>query len=147
ASISENGLDTAIQNILGNIVRASIHTDEELTDEEIANKISVTPHPLAGRVQLDDGFSLSPLWWTVIGAVAALALGGVVTWIVVRRRRLLEEEEFEEELTPQPVTPEVPSLHDVPENEETVMRRQLQGLARRKPEEFANLLRTWLSEE
>lgn len=147
ASISENGLDTAIQNILGNIVRASIHTDEELTDEEIANKISVTPHPLAGRVQSDDGSGLSPLWWTVIGVVAALALGGVVTWIVVRRRRLLAEEEFEEELTPQPVTPEVPSLHDVPENEEAVMRRQLQGLARRKPEEFANLLRTWLSEE
>lgn len=143
ASISENGLDTAIQNILSNIVRASIQLDEELTDEQIANKISVTPHPFLGQVEVEDRPLISPLWLTVIGLIVAIAIAALVIWVVRRR----SQEEEEEELTPQPVTPDVPSLQDVPENEEAVMRRQLQGLARKKPDEFASLLRTWLSEE
>lgn len=145
ASISENGLDTAIQNILGNIVRATVQMDDEMTDEQIANKISVTPHPFMGQIQEDEP-RLSPLWLTVIGILVALAAGGV-TWFVIRRRRAEEEDMMEEELTPQPLTPDVPSLDDVPEKEEAVMRRQLQDLARQKPEDFAGLLRTWLSED
>lgn len=145
-SISENGLDTAIQTILSNVVRASIQSGEELTDEQIANKISVTPHPFLGHVDMEDRPFLSPLWRTVLIVAAALAIIGGVGWAVIRWRNA-REEEMEEELTPQPVAPEVPSLQDVPESEEAVMRKQLQGLARKKPEEFASLLRTWLSEE
>lgn len=145
ASISENGLDTAIQTILSNIVRASIQSDVELTDDQIANKISVTPHPFMGHPSVEEEPVLSPLWLTVIIILAAIAVGGGVAWVVIRRRRAREAEE--EELTPQPVGPEVPSLHNLPENEEAVMRKQLQSLARNKPDEFAGLLRTWLSEE
>lgn len=147
ASISENGLDVAIQNILSNIVRTSIQSEgEELTDEQIAARISVTPHPFMGQPEFDEPW-LSPLWITVLSILAVLGIAGAVAWVVIRRRRAEEEEEDEEELTPQPLTPEVPSIDDLPENEEAVMRRQLQGLAREKPSDFAGLLRTWLSED
>lgn len=145
ASISENGLDTAVQTILSNVVRASIQGEVELTDEQIANKISVTPHPFLGQADIEDKPILSPFWLTVLIILAVLIIGGVI-WAIMRRKRD-RDEEMEEELTPQPVGPDVPSIHDVPENEEAVMRKQLQGLARKKPEEFASLLRTWLSED
>lgn len=139
ASIAENGLDTAIQNILSNIVRVSVQRDVPLTNDEIAERISVTPHPFLGQAPEEGG---SNWWWWIVGGtlLTLLIIGGVV-WIVRKRR------EEEEELTPQPVAPDMPLLENLPENEEELMRKQLQGLARKKPEEFTSLLRTWLSEE
>ena len=36
---------------------------------------------------------------------------------------------------------------EIDENESTIRRKQLEQLAREKPDEFAKLLRTWISED
>jgi flagellar M-ring protein FliF len=68
-----------------------------------------------------------------------LAAGGLI--LVARRRK--QEDEFDEEpilATPAPVVP-------VEETEHQKVKKELDKLASQKPEEFANLLRTWLAEE
>ncbi|MED4833139.1 flagellar M-ring protein FliF, partial [Geobacillus stearothermophilus] len=63
------------------------------------------------------------------------------------RRLVVEEEEEEEELAFAPPLPVEPDLPEPPETEAVLRRRQLERLAKEKPDEFAKLLKTWLSEE
>ena len=41
----------------------------------------------------------------------------------------------------------VDDINDEQETEATVRRKQLEKMAKEKPEEFAKLLRTWISED
>lgn len=64
--------------------------------------------------------------------------------LLVRKRRNEEEEEFEfDEHTPI----HVPDIDTEPETEEMVRKNQLEKMAKDKPEDFAKLLRAWLSED
>ena len=69
-------------------------------------------------------------------------IGGIIIAVVRRRRK--EEEELIEELPPRL---EYPSIDLESVNNENQVRKNLETLAKRKPDEFVNLLRTWLVEE
>jgi flagellar M-ring protein FliF len=77
----------------------------------------------------------------IIGAgLLGLLLVAGGTWMLARRRK--QEDDLMEE---EPILPVQPV--QVEETESQRVRRELDKLASQKPEEFANLLRTWLSEE
>ena len=42
---------------------------------------------------------------------------------------------------------DVPDVNETHETEATLRRKQLEKMAKEKPEEFAKLLRTWIAEE
>ncbi|MMZ66941.1 hypothetical protein D1872_294760 [compost metagenome] len=52
-----------------------------------------------------------------------------------------------EEEIPMPLTPEFPSINLESVTNENQVRKQLETLAKKKPDEFVNLLRTWLADE
>jgi flagellar M-ring protein FliF len=81
-----------------------------------------------------------------IGAVAA-ALAGVVGFLVVRRRKQAAILAAEEEMLLQPAKVEFPTIDLENVNNESQVRKQLEQLAKRKPDDFVNLLRTWLVDE
>ncbi|MBO2945759.1 flagellar M-ring protein FliF [Paenibacillus sp. F411] len=133
----------AIENILINIVRASL-ADSSLayTDADLAKKVSVvsqvTDNSLAEE---SDSLLSNPIIWGAALAAAALLAGGII--FMVRRRRAQDEEE---ELELPPIT-ELPSINLESVTNDSQVRKQLETLAKKKPDEFVNLLRTWLAEE
>lgn len=134
----------AIENVLTNIVGSYLaDSGTTYTDADLMRKVSVYSQPFHNSDTGRSGLSLSsPIVWGV-GAAALLAIAGIV-FLLIRRRR--KAEEVEEEI-PMPLTPEFPSINLESVTNENQVRKQLETLAKKKPDEFVNLLRTWLADE
>lgn len=136
-----------IKQILGTIIRTSIdktETDNELTEEEIQNKVVVSVQPFEGKVQFDTDKKQSiPLWIYLVGGALLLIIIGLIIVLIIRNRNKNEEiEEIVED-----VLPSIPDVNEEHETEGTMRRKQLEKMAKEKPEEFAKLLRSWLAED
>jgi flagellar M-ring protein FliF len=127
-------------------VRTSIDKEDgqTLTDQDINNRVVVSVQKFNGKTMFAEPKQTIPMWVYIAGG-AALVLLIVLAVLLWRQRR--EEEEEEEEMFEQPVMQQIPDIHEEHEKEATMRRKQLERLAKEKPDEFAKLLRTWLSEE
>ncbi|MHA0855961.1 flagellar basal-body MS-ring/collar protein FliF [Paenibacillus sp. CMAA1364] len=145
----KNNLDDvtqdAIKNVLVNIVRASVADSGIIyTDADLDKKVSVYSQNY--NAVDDDGkaginLSAGMLWGIGLAVLALLAVGG---YLIYRRRN--RNEEFEEDV-PLQVPTEFPSINMESMTNESQVRKQLETLAKKKPDEFVNLLRTWLADE
>ncbi|MDQ0090628.1 flagellar M-ring protein FliF [Paenibacillus anaericanus] len=136
---------TAIENILSNIVGSYLaDSGSTYTDAELLKKVAVFSQPFHSDVVNKSVLSLSNPWLWGVGAAILLA-GAGIGMLVFRRRK--NKEEFEEEAIAQPLLSEFPSINFESVTNENQVRKQLETLAKKKPDEFVNLLRTWLSEE
>ncbi|KZO01661.1 flagellar basal-body MS-ring/collar protein FliF [Pseudobacillus badius] len=134
-----------IQQMLGTIVRTSIDKgyNQELTDQDLEEKISVSVQPFKGKATFAEEKQPFVPWWVyVIGAVL-LVIIGVLVFLILRAKRQEEEEEFEEDIEPAEPLADINEI----ETEGSARRKQLEKMAKEKPEEFAKLLRSWLSED
>jgi flagellar M-ring protein FliF len=136
----------SIKQVLRNVVRVTLSDrGVQLTQEELDQHISVLPRQFSGKVAVDSSTDLTPYLYGA-GAVALLALGAVAFLIYRRRRQAkLQEEEVPDLMPPQPM--EIPDLTYQEDTDQVVVRKQLEKLARSKPDEFVVLLRTWLAED
>jgi len=141
-------LQQDIEEILGAIVRTSIDKDAAgpLTDEDLTEKIVVSVQMFNGK---EDRFpepgTKIPLWVYIVGG-ALLLLIGILIFLFIRNRRRADEED-ELVLEEQQVRIKLDEIDTDPETEGTARRKQLEKLAKEKPDEFAKLLRTWISED
>lgn len=139
----------SIRQVLRNVVRVTLSDKGiDLTQEELDKHIFVFPRQFSGKVAVEDANILSPaVLWTV-GGIAVLALAAVA-FLVYRRRsqaKLQNEEEIPDLISPsQPL--DIPDLVYQEDGDQVVVRKQLEKLARSKPDEFVVLLRTWLAED
>lgn len=138
----------SIKQVLRNVVHVTLSKDGlELTQEQLDQRISVLPREFSGKVAVAESSSLDPaVLWTV-GGLAVLALAAV-GFLLYRRRRqaqLAEADTPDLSMAAQPV--EVPDLMYQEDGDQVVVRKQLEKLARSKPDEFVVLLRTWLAED
>ena len=137
-----------ITKILGTIVRTTIDKKaggETLTDEEINSKIAVSVQPFNGKEKFaSDVKQTLPLWVYIVGGILILIIAVLIFLFVrAKRKQRFEEEEraeFEEIIN-------VPDVNEEHETEGTMRKKQLEKMAKEKPEDFAKLLRTWISEE
>lgn len=147
SSLPEERVDDITQ-ILSTIVRTTIDKDyvqEELTDEQMQNKIAVSVQELKGKVNFDaEEKSSIPIWAYVVGVLLLIALVvAIVLFVRSRKRKEWEDEQIiaeQEEI-------DVPDVNAEQETEGTLKRKQLEKLAKEKPDEFAKLLRTWLAQD
>ncbi|MEQ6387823.1 flagellar basal-body MS-ring/collar protein FliF [Bacillaceae bacterium S4-13-58] len=132
-----------ITSILSSIVSTSVSKDygEVIPD----NKISIVFQEFNGRTpvaQTPPAFTI-PYWIYVVG-------GGVLLLIVILiglllRRRKNKEEEIEEFKQEEMIS--IPEIDQEKETDSTARRKQLERLAKDKPEDFAKLLRSWIAED
>ncbi|MGM0873664.1 MAG: flagellar basal-body MS-ring/collar protein FliF [Bacillota bacterium] len=139
-----------IQQILSTVIRTSINkdmTEEPLTDEKIAEKVVVSVQPFDGKQQFaeTEAAPVIPIWMYIVAGVLLLAI--IILLILLFRKKKQDDEELEdEELTiEEPIR--VQDINNEVETEGTVRKKQLEKMAKEKPEDFAKLLRTWISEE
>jgi flagellar M-ring protein FliF len=136
-------LRDTVQRSLVSIVSASLaDSGTTYTDEVLARKVTLFVSPFApGNIGATSA-SNNYLLYGGIGA-AALILAGLGGYLMRRRKR---NEIIEEEI-PEPVKVELPTIDMENTSPENQIRRQLESLAKKKPEDFVNLLRTWLVDE
>ncbi|MCK1992481.1 flagellar basal body M-ring protein FliF [Peribacillus muralis] len=149
-SLSQQSVDDITQ-ILGTIIRTTIEKKaegEELTDEELTNKIAISVQPFNGKMKLpkEEASSLLPIWAYIVGGVLILVIIILLILFFRSRRQSEMEEEYvvEEE---EEVVFDVPDLNKEKETEASLKRKQLEKLAKEKPDEFAKLLRSWIAED
>lgn len=142
-----------IQQILGTIVRTTLPEvdGQPLTQEEINSKIVVTSHQFAGKTEdiAPDTGQAIPTWLYALAAVLALVIIVLVV-MLARSRKQVALEESTEEVTIDSVALPTEDVPDLPvEGSEYTheKRKQLENMAKEKPEEFSKLLRSWLSED
>jgi flagellar M-ring protein FliF len=137
-----------IQQILATIVRTTISKDAEnpLTDEQIEQKVFVSAQPFKGKSQTAGGSKEGvPLWVYITGGILLLV---ILLLIFALRKKTKEKQSVYELGQDHPIESfSVPDVNSEFESESTVRKEQLDRMAREKPDEFAKLLRTWLSED
>jgi len=138
-----------IKQILNAIVQTTLNANGEsqLTPQQIDTKTVVTVGKFNGKApEVQPVKTGLPLWVKIAGIAMAVVLVGFIIWLFLKRRKAREDE------APGTVIPfDVQETKDLiaasteikPEDEK---KKQLEDLARKHPEEFAKLLRTWISE-
>jgi flagellar M-ring protein FliF len=147
-SMSEKTVND-IKNILGTVVRTSIAKNEDgttLTQDEIANKIYVSVQPFKGKVEFDSnkGLLTLPTWAYVLIVVIILIIIGLIIYFV---RRSKAKQYSINELEAASMSEIIPDITEEQNSDFNARKKQLEKLAKDKPEDFAKLLRTWLSVE
>ncbi|MDL4840059.1 flagellar basal-body MS-ring/collar protein FliF [Aquibacillus rhizosphaerae] len=137
-------VEEGIASILNSIVTTSIDKSYgEVVPEE---KTSIVFQEFNGRqAPTDMAVPTIPVWIYVIGGLLVLAI--IVLIIALRKRNNKEEEvEFVAEETEQQINT-IPDIEEKADTEGTVRRKQLEKMAKDKPEDFAKLLRSWIADD
>ncbi|WNR46642.1 flagellar basal-body MS-ring/collar protein FliF [Paenibacillus roseipurpureus] len=137
---------TAIQNALVNIVRTALADNKTTyTDEELQKRVTVLAHAFARPT--DTSATKTTTYLTYGGlALAALAIGAIAGF-AIRKRRRATQLLAEQELQMSTAKPELPTVDIENVTNDNQVRKQLETLAKKRPEDFVNLLRTWLVDE
>ncbi|WP_239617041.1 flagellar basal-body MS-ring/collar protein FliF [Cohnella mopanensis] len=114
----------------------------DLSDEALAQRVSVLSQSFEGNDVSGSRTSASTYWIAGAGLLALALLGGG-GYMIFRRRKAAKEAA---ELAAMPRA-EMPTIDIDNVANESQVRKQLESLAKRKPDEFVNLLRTWLVDE
>lgn len=142
------GVQADIEKVLSTIVRTTLAQDAagELTQDQINEKIAVSVQAFNGKAEVAETTTPTIPWWVwVVGGILLAVIGLLVFFIIRSRRRARAEEEQmildqQEELIVDDINLEV-------ETEATMRRKQLEKMAKEKPDDFAKLLRSWIAED
>ncbi|OAS21735.1 flagellar basal-body MS-ring/collar protein FliF [Paenibacillus oryzisoli] len=137
---------TAIQNALVNIVRTALADNKTTyTDEDLQKKVTVFAHSFA---RTSDAGTTKTSTYLTYGALAlaALAIGALIGF-VIRKRKKAAQQLLDQEVNLASQKAELPTIDIENVTNDNQVRKQLETLAKKRPEEFVNLLRTWLVDE
>ncbi|MBO8171021.1 MAG: flagellar M-ring protein FliF [Bacillaceae bacterium] len=130
-----------VEEIIKNVVRTTLASQgTALTDQDIENRITVFPRTFEGKPTFEPENRINPTLLIGLIALTLASTGAMIYTLIRRRRKSQEEEEIIE-----PV--KVDEIPEEDESEEAQIRRQLENLAKNKPEEFATLMRSWLLDD
>ncbi|MFD2443519.1 flagellar basal-body MS-ring/collar protein FliF [Bacillus sp. CGMCC 1.16607] len=147
ASLPQERVDD-ITKILGTIVRTTIDKNAngtELTDEVLKDKIAVSVQKFNGKVEFNEQTKTSLPWWIYLAGGILLTIIGVLIFLYIRAKRKRQEELEQERQEIDPIY--VQDVNEETETENSVRKKQLEKMAKEKPEDFAKLLRSWIAEE
>ncbi|QDP40173.1 flagellar basal-body MS-ring/collar protein FliF [Radiobacillus deserti] len=138
-------VEEGISSILNSIITTSV--DEGYGEVVPEDKVSIVFQEFQGQATPDVPATGIPTWVYIAGGAALLVIAGLVIWLMRRRRDNTAEEEVA--VTDVPLTEEfsVPEMEKGQDSESTVRRKQLEKMAKEKPEDFAKLLRSWIAED
>lgn len=140
----EETVEEGVASILDSMVQTSI--DEEYADVEAEDNVSIIFQTFHGREMIaedEESKKASFVWLYIIGGVVLAALA--VLFIFLIRSRKKETEETVDEVFEAPA--EVPDPNVPEKSEREIQLDQLEKMAEHKPEDFAKILRSWLTDD
>jgi len=145
------GVEDDIRTILETIISTSIdksYVPAGVTDQYWQNKIAISTQVFNGKMATTPQTPESVIpWW--VYAIGAALLVVIAILVVAYFRKRKQEREMEEAiiLEEQREALHVEDINMEHETEATLRKKQLEKMAKDKPEEFAKLLRTWIAED
>ncbi|TYP77658.1 flagellar basal-body MS-ring/collar protein FliF [Paenibacillus methanolicus] len=140
---------TYVNDFLSSLVRAQLRESGQNVDDDaiIGKKISISGLTFLASDDASETSGISMTMAIGIGAAALVIIGALGFMLVKRRRKQAAEQRMlaEEVITPHKIDFATVDLEMA--GNDNQMRKQLETLAKNKPEEFVNLLRTWLADE
>lgn len=136
-------VEDGITSILNSIISTSIDgAYGEVAPEE---KTSIVFQEFSGSNGLaqETGFKI-PLWMYIVGGLLLVIIIILVIMLMMRKSK---QEEYEEEEYESEAIATLPDLDEQEESDSIQRRKQLEKMAKEKPEEFAKLLRGWIGDE
>ncbi|UOQ47880.1 flagellar M-ring protein FliF [Gracilibacillus caseinilyticus] len=137
-------VEESVASILDSIIATSIDKSYgEVTPNE---KVSIVFQPFEGTDTLSTPTVTTaiPMWVYIVGGLLILAII-VLIWML--RRNRAENDIVEEMETTTYEDQEIPPITQAEDSDNTIRRKQLEKYAADKPEDFAKLLRSWISED
>lgn len=141
----QNSVEEGITSILNSMIMTSV--DEEYEDIEPEDRISIVFQEFSHDDPLQETPDQAiPLWMYILGACLLLLII-VLTILLIRTRRKTEEEFVEEIPVIEQDAEETPEVDETVESETMKHRKQLEKMAKEKPEDFVKLLRSWIIDD
>lgn len=138
-------VEESVASILDSIISTSIDKSYgEVTPEE---KVSIVFQPFQGTNTSPDT-TVTPVIPTFVYILGALLLLAII-FLIWRLRNKRKEEVIEttEDVEFTTEEQEIPPITHTEDSDSTMRRKQLENYAKEKPEEFAKLLRSWITED
>lgn len=142
----QSDVESGISSILDSIISSSI--DEEYEDEDIdpEDKTSIVFQEFNERPEKPETTSPTvPVWMYVAGGILLAII--ILLFILLMRSKKKDVYEEEEKIPLQQEEEREVTAMPEDDSEEVKRRKELEKMAQNKPEEFAKLLRSWMSEE
>ncbi|MGP4040302.1 flagellar basal-body MS-ring/collar protein FliF [Gracilibacillus sp. D59] len=140
----QTSVEDSVASILNSIISTSIDKSYgEIAPEE---KVSIVFQPFEGTDTLANPTvsPAIPAWVYIAGSMLILAII-ILIWML--RRKSSKEEVVEEVETSEIQEQEIPPITHTDDSDSSVRRKQLENYAQEKPEEFAKLLRSWITDD
>jgi flagellar M-ring protein FliF len=135
-----------IQKILLSVVSASLgNTGKTYTDADLAKKVTVFAHSFADLQTTGNSSSKNTFLYIALGLLAVI-IAAAAGYLLSKRRKNAAEALAMAEMAVS-TKAEFPTLDFETVGNDSQVRKQLEQLAKKKPDEFVNLLRTWLVDE
>ncbi|WP_188205802.1 flagellar basal-body MS-ring/collar protein FliF [Alkalibacillus aidingensis] len=130
-----------IQSILGSIIQTSVSSEVETV--EPMDKVSIVFQEFSGAPDFQSPTTPAiPTWLYVVGGIMLLVI--IILLIMVFKRK--QEDAPTDLVETVEETEQDYSMEEV-ESESVIRRKQLEQMAKEKPEEFAKLLRSWIADD
>nr|WP_237566172.1 hypothetical protein [Oceanobacillus massiliensis] len=135
----EDGIGSILNSIIGTTIDAAYgEVNPEEKTSIVFQEFSESP------ATIETPSPVIPIWMYI---AAAVLLAIIILLVVLLIRNRKNEEEIIEETVTETAIDEVPELPQEEESETVVRRKQLEKIAKDKPEDFAKLLRSWIGED
>ncbi|MFD1018179.1 flagellar basal-body MS-ring/collar protein FliF [Thalassobacillus hwangdonensis] len=140
-------VEESVSSILNSIISTSIAKPYGEIDPQ--EKVSIVFQEFKEQNNPSDTQTPTITLWMVIagGLLLFIIIVLIVSLLRKRKERKIPEEETYGALYEAAATYDVPDIDDEQENESTIRRKQLEKMAKDKPEDFAKLLRSWIAED
>src|SRR5690625_3146716 len=138
--------EDGITSILNSMITTSI--DKDFGEIEPEEKVSIVFQPFNGtNPTLEDEPATIPVWVYVIGAILAIIIIILLVLFIRNRGKDTEDTAESEEIMVESEPLELQNIAEIPKSEADKQKEQVEKMAKEKPEDFAKLLRSWISED
>ncbi|RLL45313.1 flagellar basal body M-ring protein FliF [Oceanobacillus piezotolerans] len=139
----QGDVEDGISSILSSIIDTSI--DDTYGEVIPEDKVSIVFQEFNGQsMTAEEREPIIPLWMYVVAGILLVII--IVLIILLVRNRKQKDEEIEQSSVTEMIE-EVPDIPKEQDSDSVIRRKQLEKMAKEKPEEFAKLLRSWIGED